>query len=52
MNTSRLIIGLILIAVTVAMFVFSGENYSTAGAVGFGVLGIITVAISRKNKTA
>ena len=52
MNTSRFIVGLILIAVAVAMFLFGGENYSTAGAIGFGVLGLAAIAISRKKKTA
>lgn len=52
MNTSRFIVGLILIVVAVAMFLFGGNNYSTAGAVGFGVLGLVSIAISRKKKTA
>jgi hypothetical protein len=52
MNTSRFIVGLILIAIAVAMFLFGGNNYSTAGAVGLGVLGLVSIAISRKKKAA
>ncbi len=52
MNTSRFIVGLILIAIAVAMFLFGGNNYSTAGAVGLGVLGLVSIAISRKKNTA
>jgi len=52
MNTSRFIVGLILIAVAVAMFLFGGENYPAAGAIGFGILGLAAIAISRKKKTA
>jgi len=52
MNTSRFIVGLILIAVAVAMFLLGGENYSTAGAVGLGILGLVSIAVSRKNKPA
>ena len=52
MKTSRFIIGLILIAVAVAIFLFGGENYSTAGAVGFGILGLVSIAISRIKKPA
>jgi hypothetical protein len=52
MNTSRFIVGLILIALAVAIFLFGGNSYSTAGAVGLGVLGLVSIAISRKKKTA
>ena len=52
MNTSRFIVGLILIAIAVVMFLFGGENYSTAGTIAFGVLGLVAIAISRKNITA
>jgi hypothetical protein len=51
-NTSRFIVGLVLIAVAVAIFLFGGNNYSTAGAVGLGVLGLVSIAVSRKKKTA
>ncbi len=48
MKISRLIVGLILVAVAVGIFVFGGGEYSTAGAVGLGVLGIVSIAIARK----
>jgi hypothetical protein len=52
MSTSRFTVGLILIAVAAAIFLFGGNNYSTAGAAGSGVLGLVSIAISRKKKTA
>lgn len=52
MHTSRFIVGLILIAIAVIIFLFGGENHSTAGAFGLGVLGLVSVAISRKKKMA
>lgn len=52
MNTSRFIVGLILIAVAVAMILLGGETVFTAGAVPLGILGIVSIAISRKKKTA
>jgi positive regulator of sigma E activity len=52
LNTSRFIIGLILIAIAVAIFLFSGENYSTSGAVALGVLGFVSIAISRRKQSA
>jgi hypothetical protein len=48
MNTSRFIVGLILVAVAVGIFVFGGGEYTTAGAIGLGVLGIVSIAIARK----
>lgn len=48
MKISRLIVGLILIAVAVGIFVFGGGGYSTAGAVGLAVLGLVSIAIARK----
>ena len=52
MNMSRFVVGLILVVVAVAMFLFGGEDCSTAGAIGFGILGLAAIAISRKKKTA
>ena len=47
MKTSRFIVGLILVAVAVGIFLFGG-GYSTAGAIGLGVLGIVSIALARK----
>lgn len=48
MRTSRLVVGLILIAAAVILFVLGEGTYATAGAVALGVLGLISVAISRR----
>ncbi len=48
MRSSRLIVGLILVAVAVLMFVFYRGSYSTAGVVALGVLGLVSTGISRK----
>ncbi len=48
MQKSRLIVGLILIAVAVTMFVFGKGSYSTSGVIAIGVLGLLSIAISRK----
>jgi len=48
MQRSRLIVGLILIAVAALLFVFGKGEYSTKGVVALGLLGLATVAISRR----
>ena len=48
MRKSRLIVGLVLIAAAVLMFVFAKGSYSTAGVIALGVLGLVSIAISRK----
>ena len=48
-NKSRFIVGLVLVAMAVLMFLFAKGTYSTAGAVGLGVLGLVSIAISRKS---
>ncbi len=45
---SRFIVGLVLIAIAVAIFLFGGGGYSTTGVIAIGVLGLITIAISRR----
>jgi hypothetical protein len=47
LNKSRLIVGIVLIAIAALMFLFSSD-YSTAGAIAIGVLGLVSVAISRR----
>ena len=44
MKTSRFIVGLILVAVAAGIFLFGGE-YSTAGAIGLGVLGTVAIIL-------
>ena len=48
LNKSRFIVGIVLVVVAVLMFVFAKGDYSTAGAVGIGVLGLVSIAISRR----
>jgi len=48
LNKSRLIVGIILIVIAILMFLFVEGDYSTAGAIGIGVLGLVSIAISRR----
>ena len=48
MHRSRLIVGLILIAAAALMFVFGEGSYSTAGVIALLVLGLVSIAISRR----
>jgi hypothetical protein len=48
LSQSRLVVGLILIATAVLMFILGEGTFATAGAVAIGVLGLISVAISRR----
>ena len=43
MKTSRLIVGLILIAVAVLLLVLGEGAYATSGAIALGVLGLISI---------
>jgi O-antigen ligase len=48
MQKSRLIVGLILIAAAVMMFVFGTGSYSTAGVIALLVIGLASIASSRR----
>ena len=48
LNKSRFIVGIVLVVIAVLMFLFAKGDYSTAGAIGIGVLGLISIAISRR----
>lgn len=48
-NKSRLIVGLILVTGAVLMVVLLEGDGSTAGAAGIGVLGLISIATSRRS---
>jgi len=50
LNMSRFVVGLILIAVAVLMFLFVKDSYSTVGAIALGVLGLVSIAISRRRQ--
>ena len=49
MQKSRLIVGLILVAAAVLLFVFGKGSYSTAGVIALLVIGLVSIAISRRN---
>ena len=48
MNRSRLIVGLILVVIAALLYLFT--DFSTGGIIAIGVLGLISIAISRKRK--
>jgi hypothetical protein len=48
LNKSRFIVGIILIVIAVLMFLFVKGDYATAGAIGIGILGLVSIAISRR----
>ena len=48
LNKSRFIVGMILIIIAVLMFLFVKADYSTCGAIVIGVLGLVSVAISKR----
>jgi hypothetical protein len=43
---SRFIVGIVLVAMAVLMFLFT--DYATSGAIAIGVLGLVSIAISRR----
>jgi hypothetical protein len=43
-----LIIGIILVSLAILMFLFARGTYATAGAISFGMLGLVSIAISRR----
>lgn len=48
MQRSRFIVGLILVAAAILIYLFAEGTISTAGAVAMGVLGLVSIAISRR----
>ena len=48
MNRSRFIVGLVLVAVAALILAFTEGGYSTSGAVALGLLGLVSIAISRR----
>jgi hypothetical protein len=47
-KTSRFIVGLILVAAAVLLLLLGKGAYATSGAVALGVLGLVSIAISRR----
>lgn len=48
LNTSRLVVGLLLVMTATLLFVFGGESVAATGAVALLVLGLISIAIARR----
>ena len=48
LGKSRFIVGIVLVVIAVLIFLFGKGDYSTAGMIGIGVLGLISIAISRR----
>ncbi|NIO00505.1 MAG: hypothetical protein GTN93_20250 [Anaerolineae bacterium] len=48
LNKSRFILGIVLVVIAALMFLSAKGGYSTAGAIAIGVLGLISIAISRR----
>lgn len=48
LNKSRFIVGIVLVVIAASMFLFTKGDYSTAGAIGIGILGLVSIAISRR----
>ena len=44
----RFIVGTVLVAIAVLVFLFARGSCSTAGAIAMGVLGLVSIAISRR----
>jgi len=45
---SRLVVGIILVLVAALLFLLGEGTFTTAGAVAIGVLGLASIAVSRK----
>jgi hypothetical protein len=48
LSQSRFLVGVILVFIAVVMFLFAEGIFSTAGAIAIGILGLISIAISRR----
>jgi hypothetical protein len=48
LNKSRFIVGIISVTIAVLMFLFAKEDHSITGAIAIGVLGLVSIAISRR----
>jgi hypothetical protein len=48
MQKSRFIVGFILITAAALLFAFAKGSYSTTGVMALGILGLVTIAISRR----
>lgn len=48
LNKSRFIVGIILVLIAVLMFLFVKGDASTAGVTAIAILGLVSIAISRR----
>jgi hypothetical protein len=48
LNQSRLVVGVALVVIAVVLFVFARGDTATAGIVALGILGLTSIAISRR----
>jgi hypothetical protein len=48
MKTSRFIVGLILVVAAALLLLWGRGAYATSGAIALGVLGLVSIAISRR----
>ena len=48
LKKSRFMVGIILVAIAALMLLFAPGDYAMVGAIGIGVLGLISIAISRR----
>jgi len=48
LNKLRFMVGVVLVIVAALMFLFLRADYSTAGAIAIGTLGLVSIAISRR----
>jgi hypothetical protein len=48
MQTSRFIVGLVLITIAILIFLFAEGDYSTPAVIAVSMLGLVLVAISRR----
>jgi hypothetical protein len=48
LQKSRFMVGLILVAIAALMFLFARGDNTSAGAIGIGMLGLLSIGISRR----
>jgi hypothetical protein len=48
LNRSRFVVGIVLVVIAVLLFLLAEGTYATGGAVAIGILGLVSIAISRR----
>jgi len=49
LDKSRLIVGIVLVTFAVLMLLFLDGDYATVGAIAMAILGLVSIAISRRS---